>query len=54
VKGVVVAEGTTTIRGLPDLAADPNLYLSPPIRYRMSQIELDPGTFKPVVSSVTP
>lgn len=54
VKGVVIADGAVTIKGYPDLFADPNLFLSPPIKYRMSHLELDPGTFTPAVASPSP
>lgn len=50
IKGVVIAEGTVTIEDYVRLTADPNLFLCPPLKYRMPQLELVSGTWQPLVS----
>lgn len=51
VQGCIIADGYVTIEDSVDLIANPNLYLNPPARYRMGSLELDPGTWQPVVST---
>lgn len=54
VKGVVIAESSVTIRDNVRLAADPDLCLTPPIKYRMPHLQLIAGTWQPIVSTTTP
>ncbi len=49
--GTIISEGPVTLHGEPTLTADPNLLLVPPMHYRMSYLQIDPGSWKPVVGT---
>ncbi|HOQ86180.1 MAG TPA: hypothetical protein PLQ89_10705 [Phycisphaerae bacterium] len=48
IRGVLIADGPVTIKDQVQLTADPNLFLSPPLMYRASWLELEPGTWQAV------
>lgn len=54
VQGVLICDGSATVRGTGPFTADVNLMLSPPIMYRMRHLELETGTWQPVFGATGP
>ncbi len=47
VTGTIISEGPVTIQDTVELTADPSLFISPPLKYRCTYLQVQPGSWQP-------